>query len=132
VSVTDVLYFTMITVTTVGYCGIVPVSDAARLIDAFFVTPVRIFVWFIFLGTAYQFIIQRLIEEWHMTRLQRNLQDRVVLCGYGDSGSVARRGARALGDGERLAAALRRLPDGGRGAEPRHGGVHLGPAVVPG
>jgi voltage-gated potassium channel len=89
VSVTDVLYFTMITVTTVGYGDIVPVSDEARLIDAFFVTPVRIFVWFIFLGTAYQFIIQRLIEEWRMTRLQRDLQDHVVLCGYGDSGSVA-------------------------------------------
>jgi len=89
VSVSDVLYFTMITVTTVGYGDIVPVSDQARLIDAFFVTPVRIFVWFIFLGTAYQFIIQRLIEEWRMTRLQRDLQDHVVLCGYGDSGSVA-------------------------------------------
>ena len=50
----------MITITTVGYGDIVPVSDQARLIDAFFVTPVRIFVWFIFLGTAYQFIIQRL------------------------------------------------------------------------
>jgi voltage-gated potassium channel len=89
VSVTDVLYFTMITVTTVGYGDIIPVSDQARLIDAFFVTPVRIFVWFIFLGTAYQLIIQRLIEEWRMTRLQQDLQDHVVLCGYGDSGSVA-------------------------------------------
>jgi voltage-gated potassium channel len=89
VSVTDVLYFTMITVTTVGYGDIIPVTDQARLIDAFFVTPVRIFVWFIFLGTAYELIIQRLIEEWRMTRLQRDLQDHVVLCGYGDSGSVA-------------------------------------------
>jgi voltage-gated potassium channel len=89
VSVTDVLYFTMITVTTVGYGDIIPVSDEARLIDAFFVTPVRIFVWFIFLGTAYQLIIQRLIEEWRMTRLQRDLQDHVVLCGYGHSGSIA-------------------------------------------
>jgi len=89
VSVTDVLYFTMITVTTVGYGDIIPVSDEARLIDAFFVTPVRIFVWFIFLGTAYQLIIQRLIEEWRMTRLQRDLHDHVVLCGYGHSGSIA-------------------------------------------
>ena len=89
VSVADVLYFTMITITTVGYGDIVPVSDQARLIDAFFVTPVRIFVWFIFLGTAYQFIIKRLVEEWRMTRLQQELQDHVVLCGYGDSGSVA-------------------------------------------
>ena len=52
VSVTDVIYFTMVTITTVGYGDIVPVSDQARLIDAFFVTPVRIFVWLTFLGTA--------------------------------------------------------------------------------
>jgi voltage-gated potassium channel len=89
VSVVDVLYFTMITVTTVGYGDIIPVSEQARLIDAFFVTPVRIFVWFIFLGTAYQLIIQRLIEEWRMTRLQRDLHDHVVLCGFGHSGSFA-------------------------------------------
>ncbi len=67
VSVADVLYFTMITITTVGYGDIVPVSDQARLIDAFFV----------------------LVEEWRMTRLQQELQGHVVLCGYGDSGSVA-------------------------------------------
>ena len=73
VSVSDVVYFTMVTITTVGYGDIVPVSDQARLIDAFFVTPVRIFVWLIFLGTAYQLIIQRLIEEWRMLRLQREL-----------------------------------------------------------
>jgi len=89
VSVSDVIYFTMITITTVGYGDIVPVSDQARLIDAFFVTPVRIFVWFIFLGTAYQLIFQRLIEEWRMTRLQRELHGHVVLCGFGHSGSIA-------------------------------------------
>ena len=89
VSLVDVVYFTMITITTVGYGDIVPVSDEARLIDAFFVTPVRVFVWFIFLGTAYQFIIQRLIEEWRMTRLQQRLRDHVILCGFGHSGSIA-------------------------------------------
>ena len=89
VSISDVFYFTMVTVTTVGYGDIVPVSDAARLIDAFFVTPVRVFVWLVFLGTAYQLIIQRLVEEWRMTRLQRELRGHVILCGYGDSGSIA-------------------------------------------
>jgi voltage-gated potassium channel len=89
VSVVDVIYFTMITISTVGYGDIVPVSDTARLIDAFFVTPVRIFVWFIFIGTAYQLLIQRLLEEWRMTRLQRDLEDHVILCGYGHSGSIA-------------------------------------------
>jgi len=89
VSVLDVVYFTMITITTVGYGDIVPVSDPARLIDAFFVTPVRVFVWFIFIGTAYQLIIERLLEEWRMTRLQKELKGHVILCGYGHSGSIA-------------------------------------------
>jgi voltage-gated potassium channel len=52
-------------------------------------TPVRIFVWLLFLGTAYQLIIQRLLEEWRVMRLQADLQDHVILCGYGHSGSIA-------------------------------------------
>jgi voltage-gated potassium channel len=89
VSALDVLYFTMITITTVGYGDIVPVSDQARLFDTLIATPVRIFVWFIFLGTAYQFVIQRVIEDFKMSRLQAQLRDHVVICGFGDSGRLA-------------------------------------------
>src|SRR5688500_15419999 len=48
----EVIYFTMITITTVGYGDIVPVSERARLIDAFLITPIRLFLWLIFLGTV--------------------------------------------------------------------------------
>jgi voltage-gated potassium channel len=89
VSLLDVVYFTMVTITTVGYGDIVPVSDSARMIDAFFVTPIRIFVWFIFIGTAYQLVIQRVIEDWKMQRLQRRLDRHVVICGFGNSGKSA-------------------------------------------
>lgn len=89
VSALDVLYFTMITITTVGYGDIVPVSDQARLFDTLVATPVRIFIWFIFLGTAYQFFIQRVIEDLRMSRLQAQLKGHVVICGYGDSGRLA-------------------------------------------
>ncbi len=89
VSFTDLLYFTMVTVTTVGYGDIVPVGDTARLIDAFLVTPVRLLVWFIFLGTAYQFVVQRILEDLRMKRLQNELTGHVLLCGYGHAGRVA-------------------------------------------
>jgi voltage-gated potassium channel len=50
ISFTDVLYFTTITVATVGYGDIVPVTTSARMFDTFVVTPVRLFVYLIFLG----------------------------------------------------------------------------------
>lgn len=89
VSLTDVVYFTMVSVTTVGYGDIVPVTTRARLLDAIFVTPIRLFVWLIFVGTAYQFVLQHLIEDFRMRRLQARLQGHVVVCGYGHSGRCA-------------------------------------------
>ncbi len=44
-SFADVVYFSMITITTVGYGDIVPVTPRARLIDALFLTPIRFFIW---------------------------------------------------------------------------------------
>jgi voltage-gated potassium channel len=89
VSLLDVVYFTMVTVTTVGYGDIVPVSDRARFIDAVLVTPIRLFIFFIFLGTAYQMVIQRVIEDFRMRRLQQRLRDHVVICGFGSTGRTA-------------------------------------------
>jgi voltage-gated potassium channel len=89
ISFVDVVYFTMVSVTTVGYGDIVPVTPQARLVDALFVTPIRLFIWLIFIGTAYQLVLQRLIEEFRMRRLQARLQGHVVLVGYGHSGRCA-------------------------------------------
>jgi voltage-gated potassium channel len=91
VSFTDVVYFTFVTVTTVGYGDIVPVGDRARLIDALLVTPVRLFVLFIFIGTAYEFVFQRIIEDMRMDALQDSLSDHVVICGFGYAGRTAAR-----------------------------------------
>lgn len=89
ISFIDVVYFTMVSVTTVGYGDIVPVTPQARLIDALFVTPIRLFIWLIFIGTAYQLVLQRLIEDFRMRRLQARLRGHVVLVGYGHSGRCA-------------------------------------------
>jgi voltage-gated potassium channel len=86
ISFSDVIYFTMVTVTTVGYGDIVPVSTRARMIDALVVTPVRIFIWVIFLGTAYQLAFRQFTEVFRMAKLQRHLDDHVVICGFGHTG----------------------------------------------
>jgi voltage-gated potassium channel len=89
ISFTDVVYFTMVSVTTVGYGDIVPVTRQARLVDAVLVTPIRLFIWLIFIGTAYQLVLQRLIEDFRMRRLQARLEEHIVLVGYGHSGRCA-------------------------------------------
>jgi voltage-gated potassium channel len=116
VSFLDVVYFTMISVTTTGYGDIVPVSDKARLIEALIVTPVRVLVLLIFIGAAYTFVLKQGWEKWRMARIQERLSGHIVVLGYGISGSeaVAERVARGTDprcivvmdtDPERLAAA---------------------------
>ena len=89
VSFNDVIYFTMVSITTTGYGDIVPISDHTRTFDALVVTPIRIFFVLIFLGTAYQFVLRRTWERWLMARLQKKLQNHIVIAGYGTSGSEA-------------------------------------------
>jgi voltage-gated potassium channel len=89
VSFVDVIYFTMISATTTGFGDIVPVTEEARLFDAFVVTPIRIFFILILAGTAYTFVIRRVWSKWHMERLQRGLDDHIIVAGYGTSGAEA-------------------------------------------
>ncbi len=86
ISFSDVVYFTMITISTVGYGDIVPVSTSARLLDALVVTPIRLGVWFLFLGTAYQLIIRQYMEGYRMTKLQESLNRHIIVCGFGHTG----------------------------------------------
>lgn len=89
VSFLDVVYFTMISITTTGFGDIAPISDRARLVEAVIVTPIRFLVIFIFIGAAYDFIIRRSWEKWRMARIQETLSGHVVVIGFGISGSEA-------------------------------------------
>ena len=104
VSFGDVVYFTMVTITTVGYGDIVPITPRARWIDALVVTPVRIFFWIIFLGTAYQLALRQFTEVYRMAKLQSSLQQHVVVCGFGHTGRSATQELLARGtDPEKIA-----------------------------
>lgn len=89
ISFLDVVYFTMISITTTGFGDIAPVSDRSRLIEAVIVTPIRLAVLFIFVGTAYNFIIKRSWERFRMAQIQKNLTDHIVVLGFGVSGAEA-------------------------------------------
>ncbi len=89
VSFLDVVYFTMISITTTGFGDIAPISDRSRLVEAAIVTPIRFAVIFIFIGTAYNFIIKRSWEKFRMSRIQQQLSGHLVVLGFGVSGSEA-------------------------------------------
>jgi voltage-gated potassium channel len=89
VSFLDIVYFTSISISTTGYGDIVPVTDTARLFDALVVTPIRVFVVLIFLGTAYSFLIKRTWERWKMHRIQQTLTGHMIVCGFGISNQQA-------------------------------------------
>jgi len=97
ISFVDVLYFTTVTVTTVGYGDIVPVSPEARLFEALLVTPIRLFVWLIFLGTAYNLFFRNILYRWRMARIQADLHNHIVVTGFGTSGAEAVRELLARG-----------------------------------
>ena len=89
ISFTDVLYFTAVTVTTTGFGDIVPVTDSARLFDTFVVTPIRMFIWLVFLGTAYEFVVQHMWESWRMKTLSKAFADHYIVAGFGTTGTAA-------------------------------------------
>jgi voltage-gated potassium channel len=89
ISFLDVVYFTMISITTTGFGDIAPVSDRARLVEAVIVTPIRFAVIFIFVGTAYNFLIKKSWETWRMARIQERLTGHIVALGFGVSGAQA-------------------------------------------
>jgi len=85
----DILYFAVVTVTTLGYGDIVPVSPEARAIITFGITPLRVLVWVVVLTTAYELVLRRSIEKLEMESLKKSLNEHVVICGFGVKGRSA-------------------------------------------
>lgn len=84
----DVFYYTVVSLSTVGYGDISPITTEARLVNALVLTPIRLIVWVLFLGTAYELTVLRLRyrEERQMSDLHDRLNGHVIVCGYGVKG----------------------------------------------
>ena len=85
----DVIYFTIVTLTTIGYGDIVPVSQGARLFNTFGVVPLRVLIWIIFLSTIYLLVLREWYESFRLSMLKRRLKDHTIICGFGVKGRSA-------------------------------------------
>lgn len=97
ISPLDSIYFTVISITTTGYGDITPVSQDARIIDMIFITIGRAAMWFVIVGTAYQFVFERYREAYLMKAIQKRLADHIIIAGFSTTGQSAARELLAKG-----------------------------------
>jgi voltage-gated potassium channel len=89
VSLLDCLYYATVSITTTGYGDIVPVSDSARLLTTFVVTPLRVLFLILLVGTTLEFLASATRANLRRRIWRRKLNDHTVICGFGTKGRSA-------------------------------------------
>ncbi len=89
VSLLDALYYSTVTLSTTGYGDITPVTDGARLINVFVITPLRILFLIVLVGTTLEALTFRSREAWRQDRWRRSVENHIVVIGYGVKGRSA-------------------------------------------
>jgi voltage-gated potassium channel len=85
----DSIYYTTVTLSTTGYGDIAPVSDQARLINAFLITPLRIAFLVLLIGTTIEVLATQGRELLRVARWRKHMDQHVVVIGYGTKGRSA-------------------------------------------
>ena len=89
VSFTDAIYYTTVTLSTTGYGDISPVSDQARMVNAFVITPARIAFLVLLIGTTLEVLASQGREMFRIARWRKKMGHHVVVIGYGTKGRSA-------------------------------------------
>jgi voltage-gated potassium channel len=89
VDLVDAIYYTTVTLSTTGYGDIAPVSESARLVNAFIITPLRIAFLVLLIGTTIEVLATQGRELLRVARWRKNMDEHVVVIGYGTKGRSA-------------------------------------------
>ncbi|MCA0331443.1 MAG: potassium channel family protein [Actinobacteria bacterium] len=82
----DALYYATVSLSTTGYGDITPVSDTARFVNVFVITPLRILFLVVLVGTTVEVLTKRSRDELRATRWRNRVKDHTVVVGYGVKG----------------------------------------------
>jgi voltage-gated potassium channel len=89
INLLDSTYYATLTLSMNGYGDIAPVSDAARMVNAFVITPFRIAFLVILVSTVLE-VVAAQGRRWYRTaRWRNNMSNHVVIVGYGTKGRSA-------------------------------------------
>lgn len=86
-TVIDAIYFTIVTLGTVGYGDIHPTSTLGRIFASLFII-VNIMILAFFVGQIGERLIKQKIEEVLGIERMEEIEDHIIICGYGRIGKV--------------------------------------------
>jgi voltage-gated potassium channel len=89
VDLLDAIYYSTVSLSTTGYGDITPVSDPARLVNIFFITPLRVLFLIVLVGTTLEALTTRGRHQLRLNRWRKNVRDHTVIVGYGVKGRSA-------------------------------------------
>ncbi|MEI6622387.1 MAG: potassium channel family protein [Actinomycetes bacterium] len=89
INILDAFYFATVSLSTTGYGDIVPSTDAARLVNAIIITPLRLIFLIVLVGSALEVLTNRTRAEFRESRWRKKLKDHTVVIGYGVKGRSA-------------------------------------------
>ena len=110
-SVVGSIYYATVTLSTIGYGDIVPVTTAARLVNTVVITPMRLVFLVILVGTTVQVLTRQTRANWQINRWRSTMTDHTIVVGYGTKGRSAVRTLRESGTARQSIVVVDLQPD---------------------
>jgi voltage-gated potassium channel len=110
-SVLGSVYYATVTLSTIGYGDIVPVTSAARLVNTIVITPMRVVFLILLVGTTLQVLTERTRTNWRIARWRSKMNSQIIVIGYGTKGRSAVRTLTESGTAQKSIVTVDLRPD---------------------